>query len=435
MAKKPLKNSKKTVASPPRDQRTIETTLYEPQLIADKSSVTRIFGAIDAAQTGNTQDLFSLYRDYVLGDSHVQSEFSKRKLAILADKLTISPVDPDDPQDKEAADFLSDIIPSKIRGWTHSCSAILDSTLWPVSVAEKVFSVRDGKFAISKIVPVPHHLEDYTAGRLRIRRTNSAGMPLTDFDEVDPSRYIVHRGNLLNMPDNFGGPMRSILFWTLFRTCNRDWWIRFLDRFGSPFMVGKYDGDEQTRLLLQQAFSSATRLFGIAVSRDVEITLQQANATNADAYKVFHGVANDEISRLIVGQTLSSTASSTGLNSGVADLQADVRNDIKMFDALMLIETIHEQICRQCLDVNGFEGDVELLWGSLSSKQLTTKIDMIKNLFAAGITLTDESLAKLSGQTGLGLTRSSSPSSPGVVPLSAEALLYRSRPRHGRVTN
>jgi len=251
-------------------------------------------------------------------------------------------------------------------------------------------------------------------------------MPLTDFHDPDPDRYIVHRGHLLTTPDNYGGPMRSILFWTLFRACNRDWWVRFLDRFGSPFLVGKYDsGDENTRNLLRQAFAAATKLFGIAVSRDVEIELQQATQTSGDAFKSFIETANAEISRLIVGQTLSSTASATGLGSGVASIQSDVREDIRQFDALMLLETIQQQIVNQILDVNGFPGSVALSWGSASLSDLRQRVRLLKDLYGAGLVPTVDSLAEIGAQLGFAVERSTS--QPAASYLSADTLLYRRR--------
>lgn len=419
------KTTKTTRKPKQRDQRTVETTLFEPRLIADKSSVSRIFQAIDMAQGGETTELFSIYRDFLLADNHVQGEFSKRKLAVLGDKLAVTPEDPKSQDDKVAADFISAAI-KDIPDWTRSCSAILDSCLWPVSVTEKVFEVQDSRFVISRLVPVPHHLENYATGALRIRNTDASGMPLADFHDPDPDRYIIHRGHLLTTPDNYGGPMRSILFWTLFRACNRDWWVRFLDRFGSPFLVGKYDsGDENTRNLLRQAFAAATKLFGIAVSRDVEIELQQATQTSGDAFKAFIETANAEISRLIVGQTLSSTATSTGLGSGVAAIQSDVRDDIRQFDALMLLETIQQQIVNQLLDVNGFSGSVTLSWGSASLSDLSQRVGLLKDLYAAGLVPTVDSLAEIGSQLGFTVERSAS--QPAASYLSSDTHLYRRR--------
>ena len=189
---------------------------------------------------------------------------------------------------------------------------------------------------------------------------------------------------------------------------------------------GKYDsGDENTRTLLQQAFSAATKLFGIAVSREVDIELKEASGNSGDAFKIFHEIANAEISKLIVGQTLSSTASPTGMNSGVADLQGDVREDLRQFDAIMLIETLQDQLINQLLEVNGLDGNVQLMWGSASINELKSKMSLLKDLKEAGFTPDDDAMATISKTIGFNIIRNSNPQQPSVIPMSADSLFYR----------
>jgi len=129
--------------------------------------------------------------------------------------------------------------------------------------------------------------------------------------------------------------MRSIVFWWLLSVMDRDWWARALERFGSPFIVARYDqADDKTRSKLEIALSMATRLFGVVVSKETEIELKEAaSSQSGDAFDKFHTVCQREKSKHILGQTLSSEAQGTGLGSGVAKGQSDVRNDIRQFDA------------------------------------------------------------------------------------------------------
>lgn len=415
---------------PEPGQRTVETSFYERQLVTQSISTGALFTAIDMARVGDTRQLFALYRDFVLTDSHVLAELSKRKLAVIGDRLTIQPADPDNADDVAAAEFIKENTVD-LPVWPVVCGALLDATMWPTSIVEKVFRVDSGRYCIDTLVHVPHYLEDYVTGHLRLRKTDENGMPQGEYwDPPEPERYIVHRGHLLTFPSEFGGPMRALLFWTLFRLSSRDWWARFLDRFGSPFMVGKYEaGDDATRALLNQAFSVASRLFGIAVSREVEISLQQANTSNGDAFKLLIEVANDEISKLIVGQTLSSTAKSTGMGSGVANLQGEVRDDIRQFDALMLLSTVKAQLVDPLLEVNNMPGKVQMIWGSASNSQLRTKVGLLKDLYGAGLTISDESLPTLSDDVGMQIIRTApAPSAFGAPPpLSADSVVYRTR--------
>ena len=396
-------------------------------------TVPTLHAAIWNARLGDTRQLFAIYRDFLLGDTHIQAEFSKRKLAVLGDQFSIAPVDSKKQKDVETADFVRRAIKG-IKGWRMACAHLLDSTLYPVSVVEKVFRREGNGYAIDKLVVVPYQLLDFRGldGKLRIRKQGEDGRPLEEYYEPpDPDRYVFHRGNLLSTPDQFGGPMRSILFWSLFMYMNREWWVRFLDRFGTPYPVGKFqEGDEGSRRLLNQAFALATRLGGLVVTRSTDIELHEAKTSNADAFKVFHNLACDEISKLIVGQTLSSNSRSTGLGSGVAALQAQVREDIRMFDSVMLLETIKDQLIRQLLDVNGIQSDIpNMIWGSQSTADLKGKIGLIKDLATAQIFPSDEALTTISSDMGFGLVRGKSPAepSPEVGVLSADDWCYSRR--------
>lgn len=419
----PFKKSK-----PVTDQTTVQSAKHEPQLEADRMTVERLFEAIDQAIAGDTRILFAVYRDYVLGDPHIQSELFKRKLAVLGDSISISPADRKQQADVDAANFVSSQIPKGVNGWRHSCGFLLDSTLWPVAVLEKVFRPEGGRYVLDRLIPVPHHLEEYSTGVLRIRDQGADGTPLTTAHDVDPARYIVHRGHLLSSPDHFGGPMRSLLFWNLFATMDRGWWIRFLDRFGAPFLVGKYPiGDDASRRLLASAFSAATKLFGLAVSKDVDIELKESNPGNGDAFEKFFMIARREQSKLIVGQTLSAEAANPGLGDGGATLHGQVRDDIRQFDAVMLLETIQDQLVAQMLAINGLSGSAPVIsWGSASIQELLAKVGLIKDLYSGGIGLADESLKTLGDQLGFPVIRLAQPTAPGIQPLSADPY-YRRR--------
>jgi hypothetical protein len=215
---------------------TLSNPRYETQTIANTMDADRIHQVIDSAQVGDTRDLFALYRDIILSCSHTQGEFNKRKLAVLGDQLAILPTDKKLPEDVAAAAMVKTMLTS-CPGWIMACSHLLDATLWPVAVVEKVYrqvsaapkpkksaqksalastSTQPPRYQLSDLIPVPHQLLDFTTGVLRIRDVDPvSGMPQTTTHEADPNRYIIHHGHLLSAPDNWGGPMRSLVFWWL----------------------------------------------------------------------------------------------------------------------------------------------------------------------------------------------------------------------------
>lgn len=373
-----------------------------------------VHGIFRQAEAGDTTRLFALYRDILLSHSHLQGQLATRKLAVLGDVMQVKPFRKKDSVDVAIAEALANI--GSHPDWTAACNHLLDATLWPVAVVEKVYKpseVAGLAYELARLVPVPHDLLDFRNGRLQIKDVDDAGRPLSTLHDPDSSRYIVHRGHLLTVPDNWGGPMRSLVFWWLLGTMDREWWARFLDRYGSPFVVGRYQsGDDDSRSVLMAAFSLATKLGGLVVTSETEVEIKQAAVSDAgDAFEKFHGICNREISKLILGQTISADAQATGMGSGVADAQESVRQDIRQFDAKTLGATMTTQLAAQFVRINGLKGNPPLfVWGMVSPIELKATADYLASLKGAGLRVADAGIETLSERGGLPLERDESAS-------------------------
>lgn len=395
---------------------TTTTSLAETPFAAHNLTVDRLQSILRAAEGGETQELFGIYRDILLGHAHTQGQFNTRKLAVLGDAATISPRDPKSPADVAAAKAAQCLLDAP--GWRNvGLNHLLNGCLFPVSVLEVRYQPAAAgtgrRFDIAEMIPVPPRLLDFTSGRLQIWHSHpDLGHRLGTREVPEAPQFVVHRGHLLtDIPDNWGGPMRAVLFWWLFATMDRDWWVRFLDRFGAPFIVGKYDqADDASRRTLVRAFSAATRLFGLVVSRETDVQLHAAATTShGEAFKAFHEVANDELSKLILGQTMTSTAKSAGLGSSQAEIQNAVRGDIRAWDASSLAETVSQQIIRPWLEANGIEGQAVLSFGTASTAEAGSRAEVLAKATTAGLELTDDGLERFNQETGLQFRRAAAP--------------------------
>jgi hypothetical protein len=189
-------------------------------------------------------------------------------------------------------------------------------------------------------------------------------------------------------------------------------------------LEGKYqEADDRARYELQDAFSAATKLFGLVVSKDTEIKMHQANSVGGgEAFLTFHKTANAEISKLIIGQTSSAEISNAGIGGGQGNAQAEVRDDIRKYDAHVLSQTVQTQILAPLWRINGWASPIpSVSFGTVSEEDALLSGDLIESLANAGIELTDDGLEKLSSKTGYGLRRVA-PAIPG-LPLSARPSL------------
>jgi phage gp29-like protein len=417
----------------PLRARTRWNSLSSESYKASHLDVDALHSALRQAEGGDVRTLFAIYRDSVLGDPHIQSEFAKRKLAIIGDTFSILPENKTLPEDVDAAARIKTMI-DDVSDWHIAIGHLMDSVLWPVSVLEKTYRpTRDG-YELASLTPVPHDLLCFRTGSLRIRETDARGYPNNQTHAPDPRVYIVHRNHLLTTPDHWGGPMRSILFWWLLGAMDRDWWARFLDRFGSPFLVGHYNqGDDDSRSLLERAFSVATRIGGLVVSKDTTIDIQQAATQGTgDAFEKFYTISRREISKLIVGQTLSAEAQSTGLGSGVANNQAEVRDDYRKFDAQVIGGTLRDHLFRPFLSYNGLGhvGVPRISWGSVSPAEAKATGELLVSINTAGLRIADTGLDSLSERIGLPIERAVAAAlpPPGLAPASILSVLAANLP-------
>lgn len=404
----------------PTESRLRFNSRHEPEAVAHRMTAGELHDILREAEGGDTRRLFALYRDVILQHGHCQSEFSKRKLAVLGNAQTFQPYDKNDPADVQAMDLVEAIwndTPGKREALTH----LLDSSLYPVAVLEKRFrpARRPGlRYEVEALTPVPHHLLDFSAGRLRIRDVDPDGLPLESFYEPSPATHIVHRGHLLtSIPDNWGGPMRAVLFWWLFATMDREWWARFLERYGAPFIAARYpEGNDAARRALEQALSTATRLFGLAMPEGASVDLVAAAASShGDAFQAFAEFANAEISKIIVGQTMTAEAKSQGIGGSQAQVHDRVRSDVRDFDSAALGESLRDQLFAQLIAVNGLTGRAPTIsWGEVAGQEAQLTSALLQAVTAAGLEISDDGISTISQKFGLPLQRRTGPP-PGVL--------------------
>lgn len=390
----------------------------EPLSTLTTLSAERVHAAIVLAEQGDTKDLFAIYRDVLISDSHLQSLIDTRFLAVIGDDPMITPANKEKPDDVVAANAIRDAV-DRLPDFLGLCQDLLWGNVWPLSMVERTYvDATPGlglAFDWGDIGAVPDYLMRWTTGYLELEQLDpQSRKPNGNFSRPDPRRFIVHKGHFLRTPDNWGGPMRALMWWYLLKVMDREWWVRFLDRFGTPFPVAKFEkNDDRSRQILERAFKLSSRIGGLVVSKSTQVELIQASTATASAHEAFFDKCNDEMARRILGQTLSSTASPTGLGNGASNLQGKVRDDIASFDKKKLAQTLRQQFFKPWLKLNGFTGEApKMTFGGEEPEENSTTADVLSKLKTAGLRLADKSLASLSQRLGLEIERDPSPETP-----------------------
>lgn len=421
-----------------------DSGLNQAQYLAQSVDVARINAALRAAERGDTWQYFTIVRDMVASFTHLQAEWNKRKMVIVGQPMSLIPHDPGNAEDVLACKVIQEAV-DNCRNWQDGLQHLLDATLYPLSVAEKIFEPvgmsagADFKYLkrmrLKELAPVnytmlcfkvPYAPSSATSGGnpaaqfdadaweswLRFYKSSPEGRAnwsLSDVYAPDPNLHIIHRGNLMSpsIPPNFGGHIRAILAYWLLLINDRDWWGLMMAKYGMPIPVAKVDSqNKQTVTDMQTALGIATKVGGIVV--DKKATIEWANVAGTDgssAHKIFSDFCNAEVSKIVVGQTLSSKPAPTGMGSGASEQAEHVRDDIRMWDVLKLSDTLERQLFNQILAVNGYRGRCHVFWGGMSSGDAKLFAQTMQQLGAGGYELTDEGIIYAGNRLGYGIQR------------------------------
>ena len=403
-------------------------SLRQPRAVAPAMDAAAVANIIRDAEVGNTRNLFALYRDLMF-DSHILAEFSKRLSAMLGDQINVQPADEAVAEDAALAKSCHRMI-KQSRDWFDAMKHLLTACLWPVAVVEKVWrpATTPGlTYELYRLKPVPAQLLNFSMGYLRIADVDEQGNMTGTFHLPDPRSYIVHRGHLMPTDDNWGGPMRAILFWWLLKTQTVGWWARFLERY-QPIFVGKFrGGDDRARLVLENAFSTAHKLGGIVINTETEFDVKQSlQAANVEGFEKFHAICAREISKIITGHAMSQESSAGGINDGEAKGKELVRQDIRQLDSILLGATVKQQLFDDFKRYNNLPGELpEVWWGAESFEEASATADVLFKSSQAGLEPTDDALPVLSKRLGFALRRKAAMPAPalggGLATLSADA--------------
>lgn len=239
--------------------------------------------------------------------------------------------------------------------WDKHCEGVLRGCMTAVpygySVLEAVYELGpDGRVVWADIAEKPFEwFIPRTDGTVLYKsKTNFSG------EEVDPLKFfLTARQQTYRNP--YGEALFSRLYWAwFFRQQGWRFWVKWLERFGTPLLIGKGAGDSK---VLATALSMAVQDAAIAVGSGVDVQIASAPGGTGH-FEQFDAVICRRIQKLILGQTLTSDmpSKSGGLGgAGAAKIHDEVRMDKRDADASMCKKTV-QKIINAVWVLNGFTG-------------------------------------------------------------------------------
>lgn len=326
---------------------------------------------------------FGIYEEKRQKDGHLAGVLSQREGAVTSAPRQWLPAD-ESAEAAHSAAFV-DAALKRCAGWENAVNALSQGVYYGLAWVEIVWGWQDIEFenpdagfqrmeAAAGLAPVP--------GKLRARAlvplaaipvhpcrfvfsTERDGLGdylprlltkahLVDGVPVPPRKFLLHRPHA-EFGEPYGTPLGArTWFWAEFKRTDVKDWLVFNEKFASPFVWFKYPRTaEKEEIAAHKRTATSVRSAAAGIGPDdlEPILLEASRGGSLSCYKDLAEFCNTEMSKAVLGQTLTTEAGQRGARS-LGEVHKDVRGDILKADALALAQTL-ETAARWICELNG----------------------------------------------------------------------------------
>lgn len=329
--------------------------------------------------------LYALFDEMEDKDPHLFSILQTRKFGLLARPRRVEAASAS-AEDRERAAWLDRLL-AGLPDWDDALMRLLDALSKGMAVLEVVWDVdRDGRVVPAGLKPRnPGRFVFGPEGELRLIDDGEAlglrrepergvtrngnddhrnGRSLTSADAHRfpiPGRRLPERKFIVLVKDRtderpYGKGLLERLYWYWwFKKNNLKFWVLYNEKYGSPTVVARHDGaitpDERDRLI--DVLESLQADTGVTVPDGVALELLESRRSSAgDTYADLANWCNDEMTRAVLGQTLTTGEGRRGGSLALARVHEAVRFDYIRTDACFLMDAVNAQLVRWIIDFN-----------------------------------------------------------------------------------
>ena len=315
--------------------------------MADKLSPGKVATILNEIQDDPTNYL-TLAMEMEEREPHYGSVLSTRKLAVSGIEPVVEAASEED-EDHTLADEVRKLV--KKPAFINLVEDMLDALGKGFSVCEIMWKCGENSwFPREYLWRDPRWFKfNYDNGEeLRLRDEEvQEGLPL------QPFKFIVHYPRLRSGLKIRGGLARLVLMSYMCKTYTIKDWMRFIELFGQPLRVGRYDtsATDKDREILKRAVTMLGIDAAAILPKGMEIDFKEISNTSAGA-SLFEKMANwldKQVSKAVLGQTMTADDGSSQSQAKVHD---EVRSDIKAKDARLVAATLNEMLVKPFIDLN-----------------------------------------------------------------------------------
>ena len=301
----------------------------------------RLQAALESADRGETLEFLTLAAELEERDVRYGTALGVRKRAALGVQPVVEAAS-DSAADRELADEVREL--ARAPQFRRLCAACLDGLGKGWSAVEIDWDLSGSRWQPRGYLwRDPRWFRWSREDPLELRLLDEAaplqGLPLA------PGRWVLHCPPLREGIPARGGLARIACAAFLLRSYALRDWMAFLDVFGIPVRIGKYDASASAddRRVLRRAVAEIASGAAATIPDSMQVELVEAARGSAtDAFERLCRWLDQQTAEAVLGQAATTEGTPGRLGSDGA--QADVRHDILVGDCADLADTINRDL-------------------------------------------------------------------------------------------
>ena len=304
-----------------------------------------------------------VYRD-ILNDPAIKGAIRRRRSSVVGLEYGLTQGNASDKTLNLCQQTLANI---NMRGLTRE---LHDAALYGYSPAEVYWQKQQGLWLPEKVLGKPPEWFSFNHdNELCFRQLgNITGVSVPDM------KFIMAR-NDATFANPYGVADLAAVYWSaVFRKGGLKFWLRFADKYGQAFIVGKHPRgtpDSEVNLILDSLETLAQDgVAAIPNDGSVEILEAAGKGATADMFERLLKYCRSEINIALLGQDQSTDSSSTNAS---AQAGLEVTDDIRDADGEMISEAINT-LLRYAVQLNIGDNEIMPTWSMWSNEDITDKL-------------------------------------------------------------
>jgi len=309
----------------------------------------RVAQILRRALSGDARDFLLAADEVADKDLHYRAVLATRQLAVAALPLEVAAGD-----ESAAAHAAAELVRGAFDRLpiAEIISHLMDAVAKGYAVSEILWDTQTSPWLPRAVRARPAHWFrwDAHAGALRLlsEAAPQQGEPLAE------SRFVVHQVAARDTPLAAALARPVLWAWVIKSYALRDW-ARFLEMYGQPLRVGKYDAgaSPQDVDVLKEAVLGlgADAAAVIPAGMMIELVEAAGKGASGDLYQRLLEYLDRAVSKAVLGQTLTTDQGASG-SLAQARVHEEVRRDLLRADATALAATLTRDLVAPLVRLN-----------------------------------------------------------------------------------